>query len=233
MLHNARYIPMKYDPIDIPLYHLGTAARWVGVPATTLRHWMYGREYVAWGHRKSSPRVIEPADAQRGLLSFANITEAHLVQATRSYGISLLDIRTAIDRIRQEHPSDSHPLLSGSLRHRGKSLYAETVSGLISTSSPTVGQTFLHGFTADLERIEIKRDGHIRLFPIRRNDSKTVVLNSDVAGGQPIITNTGILVEDIQDLRKAGMSTKKIAKQYALDEATIVQAINYIKRSAA
>ena len=68
----------------------------------------------------------------------------------------------------------------------------------------------------------------MRLFPLRRNEHKTVVLNSGVAGGQPIIAGTGILVEYIQDLHKVGLSPKQIAKQYGLDESKIVEAIHYV-----
>jgi uncharacterized protein (DUF433 family) len=223
---------MTHEHIDIPLYHLATAARWVGVPASTLRAWMYGRHYVAWGRRMHSPVVIEPADPTRGLVSFANITEAHLLEATRGHHIALKDIRYVIDQLRAEDPSDRHPLLRGKLMHRGKSLFVETMRGIISASRPHEGQGFLDHFETNFSRIEIKNDGHIRLFPVRRNTNKTVVLNSDVAGGQPIIANTGILVEHVQDLRQAGMSVKKIARQYGLDEATIGQAIGYIKRAS-
>ena len=62
--------------------------------------------------------------------------------------------------------------------------------------------------------------------------SQIVVLNSDVAGGRPIITGTGILVEYVQDLYKAGLSAKQIAQQYDLDEMTIVNAIEYISAAA-
>jgi uncharacterized protein (DUF433 family) len=220
---------MKYDPIDIPLYHLGTVARWVGVPPSTLHKWMYGRDYVAWGTKHHSPRLIEPTDPTRGRLSFANLTEAHIIEATRKHGVSLKDIRYAIDQIRADDPSDSHPLLGDALLLRGSSLYVKTITEVISASRPTVGQRFLGQFETELKRIEIKKDGNIRLFPIRRNQNKIVVLNSDVAGGQPIIAETGILVEHVQDLRKAGMSVKAIAKQYGLNEATIDQAIHYIK----
>ena len=232
MPHNTRRKHMKYDPIDIPLHRLGTAARWVGVPASTLRNWMYGRDYVAWGRAQSSPPLIEPADPKRGLLSFANITEAHLIEATRGYGIALKDIRYAIDQVRRDDPSDPHPLLGGTLLRRGKSLYVRTIAEVISASRPTEGQRFLTDFETDLQRIEIKKDGNIRLFPVRRNEHKTVVLNSEVAGGQPIIAETGILVEHLRDMRDAGMSVRNIAKQYGLAEATIGQAINYIKKAS-
>ena len=225
---------MTHDPIDIPLYSLRTAARWVGVPHSTLQKWVHGRNEVVRGRRYKSPRLIIAADPERGLLSFANIAEAHVLEATRGFRISLADIRGAIDMAQKLDPSAKHPLLTGKFFRRGKKIFVEYLEQKLSASSPIEGQAFLETFDAHLERIELKDRGkRIRLFPVRRNENKIVVLNSDVAGGRPIIAGTGILVEYVQDLYKAGLSAKKIAEQYGLDETTIVQAIEYIAKKAA
>lgn len=219
---------MTPDPIDVPLYSLGTAARWVGVPRSTLDKWVNGRDEVIGGRRRKYKPVIIAADPDRGLLSFANIAEAHILESIRDARISLVDIRAAIDIAHRDNPS-SHPLLTGRFFKRARKIFVEYLSKKISASSPTEGQQFLESFDASLERIELKDRGQrIRLFPIKRNETKIVVLNSDVAGGRPIIAGTGILVEYVQDLYKAGLSAKKIAEQYELDEMTIVKAIEYI-----
>jgi uncharacterized protein (DUF433 family) len=219
---------MINDQTEVPFYRIGTAARWVGVPPSTLEKWVYGRDYVVGSGVRHSDALINPADFDRGLLSFSNIAEAHILAATRGHGIKLSDIRAAIDIVQRSDPAALHPLLTGKFYRRGRKLFVDFLSEKISASSPNEGQRFLEHFDAHLDRLEIKRGGHIRLFPVRRNEQKIVVLNSDVAGGQPIIAGTGILVEYVQDLRKAGLSTAKIAGQYGLDEATIVQAIAYI-----
>jgi uncharacterized protein (DUF433 family) len=224
---------MTQDPVELPFYHLATAARWVGVPTSTLDKWVYGREYLVGGKTKRSRPLISVADADRGLLSFANIAEAHILAATRGHRILMSDIRAAIDDVQADNPSAAHPLLTGKFFRRGRTLFVERATEKISASSPTQGQRFLRDFDAYLERIEINQGQFIRLFPVRRNENKVVVLNSDVAGGRPIIAGTGILVEYVQDLRKTGLSTRKIAEQYGLDEMTVVQALNYISSPAA
>lgn len=225
---------MKHEPIDIPLYSVRTGARWVGVPPSTLQKWVYGRDYVVNGQTRFSAPLILSADPDRGLLSFANIAEAHLLEATRGFHISMQDIRAAIDLVQKDDPDARHPLLTGRFFRRGRKIFVDSLAQKIAASRPIEGQPFLQEFDAHLERIELKDRGrHIRLFPIRRNDNKVVVLNSDVSGGRPIIAGTGILVEYVHDLYNAGLSAKKIAKQYELDEMKIVEAIEYIRRKAA
>src|SRR5689334_22916462 len=104
---------MTLDPIDVPLYSLGTAARWVGVPRTTLDKWVYGRDEIIGGKRRRYGPVIKAADPDRGLLSFANIAEAHILESVRDDRISLADLRAAIDIAQRDDPSARHPLLTG------------------------------------------------------------------------------------------------------------------------
>jgi uncharacterized protein (DUF433 family) len=220
------------DPNDVPFYHLGTAARWVGVPRSTLNKWVNGRnEYINGKLRYFAPLIVA-ADLEHSLLSFANIAEAYILASTRrkylGKRISFADIRAAIDLVQADDPTAAHPLLSGKFFRRGRRLFVESLSEKISASSPNKGQRFLADFDAHMERIEVSRKGRIRLFPIRRNENQTVVLNSEVAGGRPIIAGTGILVEFLQDLKNAGLSPRKIAEQYGLDEQKIVEAINYL-----
>ena len=220
------------DPVEVPFYHLATAARWVGVPSATLQKWIHGRDYIASGRTKHWAPLIQIADAERSLLSFANIAEAHILASTRGFRISFGDIRAAIDMVLEEQPTSKHPLLTGKFFRRGRTILVERMTEKVVASPPRQGQRFLANFDAHVERIEIKQGHYIRLFPLRRNANKIVVLNSDVAGGRPIIAGTGILVEYVQDLRKAGMSARKIAEQYDLDEMTVVQAIEYISPAA-
>ena len=220
----------KPDPIDVPMYSLSAAARWVGVPHTTLHKWVFGRDYPAGGRMRRSKPLIVPADPEHRRLSFANIAEAHLLNVTRKYRIPLHDVRAAIDLVQASQPGAKHPLLTGHFYRRGKYIFVDFLSQKIAASRPIEGQPLLgHEFDEYLERIERDERGKIiRLFPVRRNESKTVVLNSGVAGGQPIIAGTGILVEYVQDLHRIGLSPHKIAAQYGLDESKIVEAINYI-----
>ena len=219
----------RVHPLDVPAYSVRAVARWVGLPSTTLHKWVYGRDYTAGGRIKHSDRLIVPADGDRGLLSFANVAEAHILDAFRKYRYSMRDIRAAIDLAQRAQPTAPHPLITGSFHTRGKYLIVEYLSQKVVASAPIEGQPLLTDLDIRLDRIEMGAGRKtMRLFPLRRNESKTVVLNSGVAGGQPIIAGTGILVEYVQDLHRLGHTPQKIAAQYGLDESQIVEAIHFI-----
>lgn len=64
------------DPREVPMYTIAEASFYIGVPESTLDAWTYGRDYKAKGEIRHSPRLITPADARRGLLSFAKSRQA-------------------------------------------------------------------------------------------------------------------------------------------------------------
>jgi len=219
------------DPREAPLYSLSEAAFFVGIPATTLQKWVYGRDYAAKGEIRHSPRVIVPADAKRGLLSFANLAEAHVLESIRKHRFSLSEIRDAVDEIRRQFPSEQkHPLLSGDFFRYGKGLFIKTLNETISVSRPTQGQptlgdlldTYLDRITRD------DRDRPVRLFPMRRNERSAVMVDLFIASGQPVITDTGILAEFLYERHKTGESIAEIATDYGLDERIVADAIRYI-----
>jgi uncharacterized protein (DUF433 family) len=221
----------KTDPRDIPLYNLSEAARWVGVPASTLRKWMYGRTYeTAGGQVRRSLALFSPADPRAQRLSFANIAEAHILDATRKHRIPMADVRVAIDLVLKDHET-SHPLLTGRFYRQGKRLFVEYLSEKIAASRPIEGQRPLGDLLdAYLERIQRDdKDDPISFFPMRYNESRRVVLDFNIAAGQPVIAGTGILVEFIRGLQKAGTSIPDIARNYELDEFTVAEALKYLE----
>ena len=208
----------KTEPIERPLYALSTAARWVGIPSTTLHKWVHGRDYTAGGRRRRFLPLISPADPDRGRLSFANIAEAHILGAMRKHRVPMADMRAAIDLAIQGQPDSKHPLLTGRFFRVGKKILVQYLSSKVAASKPIEGQLALGDLLdAYLERIERDDRGRVvRLFPVLRNESKVVALNFDVGGGQPVIAGTGILVEYVRDLHNAGMTIPTIADEYRL-----------------
>jgi len=219
----------RHDPLDVPLYGLAEVARWVGVPVSTLRKWVYGRDYPAAGGKRRSHPLITPADVRAGLLSFANIAEAHILEATRQFHIPRADVRAAIDLWSKTDPSP-HPLLTGKFHRFGKDIVVEFLNEKVSASRPHEGQPMLGDiFDAYLERIQRDESERIlRFFPMRRNEHKRVMMDFDISGGQPVMTGTGVLVEVLFERKKAGESTRVIASDYGLSRRAVDEAIEYI-----
>lgn len=104
--------------LEVPLYSVFEAARYLQIPENTLRSWVSGRAYPlrSGGSRRSEP-VIELADAEKSRLSFNNLTEAHVLDALRrQYQVELPQIRRAVNYLREQfrtqHPLVHHQMLT-------------------------------------------------------------------------------------------------------------------------
>lgn len=228
-------------PYDVPLYRLREAARFVGIAPSTLQKWIHGRDYHAGGSRRFSGPVIEIADPDMGRLSFANLIEAHILEVTRKGEITLPDVRYAIDTIRRDDPSEQHPLLTGRFFRSGKKLFVESLHEKIAASRPYQGQRPLPhiideiaeqiGRDLDFYLSRIDRDENedpFQVFPVRRNEHNVVLVNFEIAGGQPVVAGTGIQIEFLRDLQRSGMSIPDIAGQYKLKSQVVAEAIEYL-----
>src|SRR6266536_2058004 len=80
--------------LEMPLYSVFEASRYLQIPENTLRSWVAGRAYpLRTGSSRSKP-VIEIADKKSSRLSFNNLTEAHVLDALRrQYSVELPQIR--------------------------------------------------------------------------------------------------------------------------------------------
>ena len=83
-----------HDPRELPAYTISEAAHYLGTPASTIRHWAVG-----WDD--SEPLIQVPRHSPV-LLSFFNLTELHVLVATRrKHGVKTQreSIRVALRRI--------------------------------------------------------------------------------------------------------------------------------------
>jgi hypothetical protein len=77
-----------------PVYGPAEAARYLHLPAATLRTWLVGRDYPKGDSKATFHPLIEPASRQPLQLSFYNLIEAHVLRALRTeHGIALAELR--------------------------------------------------------------------------------------------------------------------------------------------
>lgn len=222
------------DPVDQPLYSVSQASYVVGVPESTLDRWFYGHVYTERGKTKRSSRVIVPADHERGLLSFINLTEAHVLESIRQQRFSLQAIREAVEYLQQEY--GPHPLTTLGFYKRGKQLFVRKLSErqphepAISVSRPTQGQVELGNLLNEsLDRITRDARGlPFRLFPMRRNPDRRIVSDLYIASGEPVIAGTGILAQFVFERYSTGETIPDIAADYDIDEQAVNDAIRYV-----
>lgn len=222
---------LSVDRRDLPVYGVSEAARYLGVPESTMKSWVFGRAYVTVsGESRTFRPLIEPADpnGQREL-SFFNIVEAHVLLATRKvHGISLENIRNAIDYVREQFPANAiHPLITQEFHTDGKDLFIKSIEETVNASRK--GQlAFRELVNAHLELID--RDVYgmpVKLYPKRGN--RAVVINPSLSSGRPVVRGTGVLASIIAQRVESGERTSEIAQNYGVPESDIVAAIEYAK----
>jgi uncharacterized protein (DUF433 family) len=218
------------DPREVPLYSLSEAAVYLGIRESTLRSWVRGRTYPSQtGPRFFSP-LLDAADPIRGKLSFANLGEAHILQATRDREIPIPRVREAIDYV-QRYIKAPHPLISSDFHVFGKDLFIKNIDESDPVNASRGGQLGLGPIlNALLERLERDNTGYpIRIFPVRTN---RLVLDIKVASGQPVIKGTRIMARVLWGRRVSGDSVSDLATDYGISEGDVEEAIKQFDHAA-
>lgn len=215
------------DPRDIPVYSTVEAARYLRIPANTIRSWVYGRGYETSAGSKRAKALVRPADP-RGVLSFVNILELHVLGAIRrEHHVDMKRVRTALEFLQKKFGSE-HPLVDEAMETDGKSIFVTKYGSLINASQEGQG-AMVEVLAAHLHRIE--RDEHglaVRLFPFTRRgtDSPRIVsMDPLVAYGRPVIAGSRITTVDVADRFKAGESPSDLAQDYGRTQEEICEAI--------
>ncbi|MTJ09778.1 DUF433 domain-containing protein [Anabaena sp. UHCC 0204] len=219
----------KTDPRDIPSYSIRDAAKYLRIPAGTIRSWTVGRNYPTINGATFFKPVIATKDFKPTLLSFTNLVEVHVLRAIRQHHkIQLDNVRKALDYI-DEHFQLPHPLAREKFRTDGVDLFIERYGSLINASK--AGQTDLkEALNAHLQRIEPDDTGlAIKLYPFTRsheeNNPRIVVIDPRIAFGRLVIADTGIATSILAERLKAGDSIEDLCDDYDCDSVTIVEAI--------
>jgi hypothetical protein len=71
------------DPRELALYTPADAASYLDINPQTLSNWIWGRTYTTTQGERFFDPLIEAADSENKLLSFYNLTELHVLAATR------------------------------------------------------------------------------------------------------------------------------------------------------
>lgn len=222
--------PRGKDPREIPTYGITEAARYLGLPAATLRSWTVGRQYRTSAGERDWPPLIELPSERVPELSFMNLVEASaLATIRRRHKIRMPAVRDAIHylkkRLRSQHP------LAERLETDGLDLFISKYGQVINLSRS--GQLGIREcLEAHLKRVEHDAKGlAIRLFPWTRGDQlespKIITIDPLVGFGKPIIFGTGIQTQVLAARLRAGDSLAELKDDYGLGEAQVEEAIRY------
>ncbi|ODS99104.1 MAG: hypothetical protein ABS56_02675 [Lautropia sp. SCN 69-89] len=225
---------MKSDATDIrnqPAYGLTEAARYLRLPAATLRTWLVGRAYPRGGEQATFHPLITPANRQPLLLSFYNLIEAHVLRALRTeHGVALNELRKAISYA-EKRLNLHRLLLSSELRAHAGEIFLDRYVELINLSAS--GQLAMRKMFEDhLRRVEWDEwKFPIRLYPYvdatHRDLKRPIAIDPHIAFGRPIVQRAGVSTAAITERIDAGETIEDLANDYDLSPDEIEQAVLY------
>ena len=221
------------DIRDQPAYGAAEAARYLRLPAATLRTWLVGRDYPKGGAQATFLPLIEPACVQPLRLSFYNLIEAHVLRALRTeHGVALAELRNAI-AYAQKKLHVQRLLLSAELRTHAGQVFLDRYVELINLGA--AGQLAMRRMFEDhLQRVEWDEwQFPVRLYPFvdtaHRSADRPIAIDPRVAFGRPIVQRKGISTAAIVDRIDAGESVEALAEDYDLSRDEIEQAVLYAR----
>lgn len=227
---------MKRDTTDIrnqPAYGPAEAARYLRLPAATLRTWMVGRAYPRGGEQATFHPLIKPASRQPLQLSFYNLIEAHVLRALRTeQGVALAELRKAI-AFAEKSLNLHRLLLSPELRAYAGQVFLDRYVELINLSAS--GQLAMRKmFEEHLQRVEWDSwKFPVRLYPYvdttLRDAKRPITIDPNIAFGRPIVQRAGVSAAAITDRIDAGESVEDLADDYDLSPDEIEQAVLYFR----
>lgn len=213
--HNAKELK------ELPLYSATEAARFLRLPASTVRAWCFGQKYHATnGQTRQFEPVVRVADRKRRGLSFVNLIELSVLAAIRRvHHVSLRQVRSALTYVQKQFPS-GHPLADHAFQTNGVDLFVDKVGQIVNLSKD--GQIEMKQMIRDyLRGVERNTEGvPIKLYlPGRTTNTQrdSVVVDPSRGFGRPVLDKVGVRTEVLIERFKAGESMRSLADDYALD----------------
>jgi uncharacterized protein (DUF433 family) len=215
---------------DQPAYTLAEAARYLKLPAATLRSWAIGRDYPTVGKTAHFRPLIHVARTAPTQLSFYNLIEAHVLRSLRvEHGVGIKEMRTAI-RYAESTLRIERLLLHKDLRAHAGEVFLDKYGELLNLSAS--GQLAMRRLLAEhLKRVEWdQRQFPMRLYPFISGESssnKPIAIDPTIAFGRPVVLRTGVSTNAIAERLDAGESVIELAEDYGLTAAEIEEAVLY------
>ncbi len=237
------------DRRDEPIYLVNEAARYLGVPVSTIRTWLLGQRYRTAGETRFAEPLVTPAQRKPATLSFWNLVELYvLASIRRHHGVTLPTVRRALDFV-IERLGIPRPLIQPELfLTDGVNLFVDAMcmpldgwqgggagQPLINVSDS--GQFAIREvLTQSLKRIDPDQQGWaLRLYPwmLRPDEPRHVEFDPQRAFGRLVIANTGIPTSSLVERFRAGETISHLATEYGLDVTYVEAALRWEYRGAA
>jgi uncharacterized protein (DUF433 family)/DNA-binding transcriptional MerR regulator len=225
------------------LYTVGEAARFLGVPPSTMATWAggYRRRRPGGTSTEAGPVVTAlPADRNLPRIPFVGLAEAMVVAAFRRAGVSLQHIRKALD-VLETQLGIEHVLASQRLYTDGSVVLfdyaqrhielAEELAGL--TVVVTQQRVFSDVVRDYLDRISYAPDGWAQDLVLPLTQRSLVRVDPRRAFGQPFFIHGNARMEDVIDRFVAGDPLADVAEDFGVPQDELEDVLRAILRPAA
>lgn len=232
------------DRFTAPLYTAAEAARYLDVPASTLRRWANGYEWQSRGQTlHGSPilttvRAPKPATAS---IPFVGLAEGLVLAAFRRSGVPLQRIRPALARLDSEFGLQ-HALASRKLYTDGAEVLLDVSAQLDDPADTQAVRdlvvvrnnqgVFNEVVESYLKRVEYADDGYVGLVRLPAYTVAEVVVDPARGFGQPVFVRGGARLEDALALFRAGESIEDLVEEYGVPRPEMEDAVRIATRVA-
>lgn len=207
------------------IYTLKESGRLLGVPSSTLRHWLFGYRYDHHGPVMTQ-EPLWPAqygtDQEEPVLGFRDLLEARIVRGFREAGLGMPTIRACL-KLAREVVGHSHPFSSARFRTDGATLFIEQDGGLLDLR--TRQRAFRKVIEPSFKDLDYNVEAASRwwLLPNKR----TVLLDPQRSFGQPIIGESGIRTASLAQAYAAEKSVGRVARLYEIKPSLVRDALAF------
>jgi uncharacterized protein (DUF433 family) len=218
------------DPrFTVPAYSPREAARFLGVPESTLSTWASGYQRSHPGRR---PTVSEPIltalrTNQGRRLPFIGLVEGMVAAAFRSTGVSMQHLRRALALL-QEELGIEHALASRKLYTDGAAIlydFARTEAEDLLTVVVTGQRVFTAAVRGYLELIHYAPDRWADQLVLPIGGRRLIVVDPARAFGRPVFVKSGARMEDVLSRFRAGEPLAQVAQDFDLDPQDVEEVI--------
>jgi len=213
----------------IGAYSPSEAGRLIGIPSSTLRHWLFGYSYDHHG-----PRTIQQplwrsqygVDREEPLLGFRDLLEARIVRGLREAGLGMPTIRQCL-AFGRELVDDDHPFSTRRFRTDGKTLFLETETGVLDLKLRQ--QVFRRVIAPSFVDLDYDAEAASRWW--LNPGKKTLVIDPERSFGQPIVAQTGVTTARLAQAVAAEGSVERVARLFELAPSTVRDALAFERRT--
>lgn len=227
--------------LTIPLFTTREAARYVGVPGSTMRNWVRGYDYpIKSGTAQAEPMVssVAMSGQSKATITFIGLAEALVIQSFKRRGLSIQKVRAALNAIEREVALE-HALANKTVYVAGASIlwdYAhqagdEDIAQLV---EPGSGQfVFTEPVREYLQLIVYDANWWAAQIQLPAFQPTRVVVDMKRGFGRPILDKQRLPVDGILGRFAANEPINEIARDLELDPTEIENVIRVAWRPAA